>query len=274
MQKRISQREIARLANVRQETVSAVLNPNSRGNTRVSAESRERILRIAAEHNYRPNLQARILRGDSGSNLIGVLINARISQFFYDLLLPLEVELRKRHRRMIIGQLGNDAAEAESVLQNFIDYNLDGVIVLHHDISDGRRLFNHYLPLLPETVFLEVPPGVSGAAAVSIDFANGVREAVAHLAAGGRRRIALCMNDLRFLPMQMRLEGYRRGLEEAGDDDGRGQRRGRRAASGQPGGVNVLGVVGGQLVAMNSAKLRSATYIQGALVPVGGKNRD
>ena len=40
MQKRISQREIARLANVRQETVSAVLNPNSRGNTRVSAESR------------------------------------------------------------------------------------------------------------------------------------------------------------------------------------------------------------------------------------------
>lgn len=215
MQKRISQREIARLANVRQETVSAVLNPNSRGNTRVSAESRERILRIAAEHNYRPNLQARILRGDSGSNLIGVLINARISQFFYDLLLPLEVELRKRHRRMIIGQLGNDAAEAESVLQNFIDYNLDGVIVLHHDISDGRRLFNHYLPLLPETVFLEVPPGVSGAAAVSIDFANGVCEAVAHLAAGGRRRIALCMNDLRFLSMQMRLEGYRRGLEES-----------------------------------------------------------
>lgn len=216
MQKRISQREIARLANVRQETVSAVLNPNSRGNTRVSAESRERILRIAAEHNYRPNLQARILRGDSGSNLVGVLINAQISQFFYDLLLPLEVELRKRHRRMIIGQLGNDAAEAESVLQNFIDYNLDGVIVLHHDISDGRRLFNHYLPLLPETVFLEVPPGVSGAAAVSIDFANGVREAVAHLAAGGRRRIALCMNDLRFLSMQMRLEGYRRGIEEAG----------------------------------------------------------
>ena len=99
MQKRISQREIARLANVRQETVSAVLNPNSRGNTRVSAESRERILRIAAEHNYRPNLQARILRGDSGSNLVGVLINAQISQFFYDLLLPLEVELRKRHRR-------------------------------------------------------------------------------------------------------------------------------------------------------------------------------
>lgn len=85
-----------------------------------------------------PNLQARILRGDSGSNLVGVLINAQISQFFYDLLLPLEVELRKRHRRMIIGQLGNDAAEAESVLQNFIDYNLDGVIVLHHDISDGR----------------------------------------------------------------------------------------------------------------------------------------
>ena len=159
MQKRISQREIARLANVRQETVSAVLNPNSRGNTRVSAESRERILRIAAEHNYRPNLQARILRGDSGSNLVGVLINAQISQFFYDLLLPLEVELRKRHRRMIIGQLGNDAAEAESVLQNFIDYNLDGVIVLHHDISDGRRLFNHYLPLLPETVFLEGATG-------------------------------------------------------------------------------------------------------------------
>lgn len=124
-----------------------------------SAPSRaERILRIAAEHNYRPNLQARILRGDSGSNLIGVLINARISQFFYDLLLPLEVELRKRHRRMIIGQLGNDAAEAESVLQNFIDYNLDGVIVLHHDISDGGGWFNHYLPLCRRPSFSKCRP--------------------------------------------------------------------------------------------------------------------
>ncbi len=213
MQKnRISQKEIARLANVCQAAVSAVLNPNNRGNTKVGAEARERILQIAAEHNYRPNLQARILRGDGRSNLIGILINPQISQFFYDLLLPLEGALRTRHKRMIIGQLGNDVVESELVLQSFIDYNLDGVLVLHHDICERERLFRTYLPLLPTAVFLDPPIGVTGGRIVSVDYSCGVREAVEHLAAAGRQRIALCMNDALFLSMRQRLAGYRQGM--------------------------------------------------------------
>ncbi|WP_288515614.1 LacI family DNA-binding transcriptional regulator [uncultured Victivallis sp.] len=217
MPERINQKEIARLANVCQAAVSAVLNPNARGNTKVSSEVRERILRIADEYNYRPNLQARILRGNGCSNLVGVLIDPQISLFFYDLLLPLEIELRKRHKRMLIGQIGDNPEETESLLRNFLDHNLDGVIAIHHDVRDSERIFRAFLPLLPQTVFLNHPEGMPDTRAVCIDYANGVREAVLHLAAGGRRRIALCMDDAeRYLSMRMRADGYRQGLVQAG----------------------------------------------------------
>lgn len=215
MNERISQKEIARLANVCQATVSAVFNPNGRGNTKVSAEMQERIRKIAAEHNYRPNLQARILRGNSGSNLVGVLIDPQISQFFYDLLLPLERELRKSHKRMIIGQIDRESEDAEALLRNFLDYNLDGILAVHHDIREPERIFSRFLPQLPQMVFLNHPEGMPGTRAVCIDYANGVREAVTHLAGNGRSRIALCISDLRYLSMQMRFDGYRQGLEQA-----------------------------------------------------------
>ncbi len=216
MKTRISQKEIARLANVCQSTVSAVLNPANRGNTKVGAETRELILRIAAEHNYRPNLQSRQLRGDTTSNLVGVLINPQISQFFYDLLLPLERELHNIHKRMLIGLIDNDVKESEATLGNFVDYNLDGVIVLHHDIVDAERLFSEYASVLPQIVYLDPPRGSQEARFVQVDYASGVIEAVKHCVAGGRKRIALCMNDVYNPAMRRRLEGYRIGLLETG----------------------------------------------------------
>ena len=213
---RISQKEIARLANVCQSTVSAVLNPANRGNTKVGAETRELILQIAAAHNYRPNLQSRQLRGSISSNLVGVLINPQISQFFYDLLLPLERELHAVHKRMLIGQLNNDVGESEATLGNFIDYNLDGVIVLHHDIVDADRLFTEYAPMLPQMVFLDPPRNSEKARFIQVDYAAGVTEAVKYCAAGERKRIALCLNDIQNFGMNLRVEGYRAGLREAG----------------------------------------------------------
>ena len=51
---------------------------------------------------------------------------------------------------------------------------------------------------------------------VPIDYGRGVREAVRHLHAAGRKRIFLAVNDLDNGPARGRLEGFKEGLADVG----------------------------------------------------------
>ena len=64
-------KDIAQMVGVSRPAVTSVLN-NSRPNC-VSKEKREAILRIAAEHNYRPNNAAVTLKRGK-SNVIGIVM--------------------------------------------------------------------------------------------------------------------------------------------------------------------------------------------------------
>ena len=66
-------REIGRLADVSQSTVSLILNGKSEM-VRICPETRDKVLTIAREHGYAPNLLARAMRtGDTG--VIGILVS-------------------------------------------------------------------------------------------------------------------------------------------------------------------------------------------------------
>jgi len=77
--KRIRILEIARLANVSIGTVDRALH----GRKEISEATRKRILRIAAEHGYRPNLAARALSVGKPAITIGVCIPREV-HYFYD----------------------------------------------------------------------------------------------------------------------------------------------------------------------------------------------
>ncbi len=62
--------ELAKVAGVSISTVSRVLNP---GNHPVNEETRQRILALAEELDYRPNLVARSLRIDRTLTLVSSL---------------------------------------------------------------------------------------------------------------------------------------------------------------------------------------------------------
>lgn len=74
-------RDIARKANVSISTVSYALN----GNTRVSEETRTRILNIANEMNYIPNLAGQNLRRQK-TNIIAVYLSSYQGTFYGELL--------------------------------------------------------------------------------------------------------------------------------------------------------------------------------------------
>ena len=69
--KQITQKELAKLANVSQSVISLVLN-NSPLKARIPQQTRNRVLEIARQHNYRVNPVARQLRSGQ-SRLINVV---------------------------------------------------------------------------------------------------------------------------------------------------------------------------------------------------------
>lgn len=77
--RKIGVEEIARLANVSIGTVDRALH----GRKEISESTRKRILRIAQEHGYRPNLAARALSVGNAAIRIGVCIPREI-HYFYD----------------------------------------------------------------------------------------------------------------------------------------------------------------------------------------------
>ena len=66
IQKPVTMQQIARLAGVSRPAVSAVLNNRENSSIKVSQEKRERILDIARNLKYRPNLAAIQLTGKIG----------------------------------------------------------------------------------------------------------------------------------------------------------------------------------------------------------------
>jgi DNA-binding LacI/PurR family transcriptional regulator len=71
MNKRITSKELAKLAGVSSATISRAFSSDSR----ISAETRNRILSIAQEHDYQPNALARSLNSQR-SGLVALVVNS------------------------------------------------------------------------------------------------------------------------------------------------------------------------------------------------------
>lgn len=82
----ITIKDIARIAGTSRGTVDRVFN--NRG--RVSQEMTDRILAVAAEHNYMPNESAKLLATAQKHHLIGVVINSIGNRFYDDVLVGIE----------------------------------------------------------------------------------------------------------------------------------------------------------------------------------------
>lgn len=128
--KRVLMKDIAQRANVTPATVSYVLN-NARGQT-ISEETRNRILGIAKELGYVPNLTARTLASKK-SGMIGVILvkNNSLSKPWKDILYcrfisQLEELLRKRGFNILISSVDTSKLEFDIILQR----ELEGVFLL------------------------------------------------------------------------------------------------------------------------------------------------
>ena len=80
-------KDIAKAAGVSISTVSYALN----GSTKVTEQTRQRIMAIAAELNYVPNMAARTLKKQQ-TNIIGVYLADYAGSFYGELLMELNAD--------------------------------------------------------------------------------------------------------------------------------------------------------------------------------------
>lgn len=205
--------EVARVAGVSRATVSRVVNDSPK----VSPDVRRAVEKAIDRLGYRPNRAARSLV-TRRSESIGVVITETASSLFEDPFFPrlmrgISSELALKDLQLVL--LMPDASRNITRVEDYLGAgHVDGVLLasLHGDDELPARLQARGIPVV---VGGRPPRGVS-VPYVDVDNRQGARSAVAHLLAGGRRRIATIAGPADMPPGIDRLAGYRDALDEAG----------------------------------------------------------
>lgn len=207
--------DVARITGVSRCVAGQVLNGGA-GNSRAAQQTVNRIVQVAKELDYRPNLAARQLRGKR-SHTFGLLVASAGDPLRSFLVQYLDSEAVKIGCRTMIantiGKVDLGPDQFEYHLEDFARRRVDGVFCAVHNWFGGDRAA--LLERHPNTVFYE-DPGIENGSYVWVDRAQAVRLAVRHLLAKGRRRIGLALMSLSRPTHVDRLRGYQAELQAKG----------------------------------------------------------
>ena len=176
--------DIARHANVHCSTVAHVLN-GARGNTRVSPETRQRVLDSAAALGYTANRAAQQLK-TGRSHIVGLLVGPLENPFFARMVSLCREALERHGYDMVLAVRRDEEVNDLHLLHSLISRQLDGVLLWSETITQVRERIQQ--PDMARTVVMgyEIPGRDSVAAALD----TGVQAALEHLIAQGCRKIA------------------------------------------------------------------------------------
>lgn len=212
---RVTQQDIARIANVSQATVSRVLG----GDERVESEIRDRVVRVMQEHNYRPDVRARSLRNQR-THLIGLVMRREPKDLqgdpFFSLFVSEILGVLASTPYHLCVDLAASATHQDHVYDEMLrTRRVDGLILVESEPRDERvmRLQSDDFPF----VLIGNPNDVD---LYSIDNDNvfAGRLATKHLLEQGYRRIAFLAGPEHLTVSRDRLTGYRQVVCEAGSE--------------------------------------------------------
>jgi DNA-binding LacI/PurR family transcriptional regulator len=205
-------RDVAERAGVSITTVSRILNGRESG-VPIRETTRARILAVAAELGYRPNLLARALRG-SRSSLLGVIARDVSDPFHVQVLRGINTAARSRDYRLFLGHVDYQPDVAAMYGSMFEQSHADGIIIIG-DIQGGDATLDDiadrqgYVIGVSDRIERRRVPGVY------VDNERGVLLALDHLWGLGHRTI-ICVSDERTADGPFRAEVYERFMREHG----------------------------------------------------------
>jgi len=201
--------ELAKAAGVSVSTVSRALTNSAHP---VNDETRQRILALAEELGYRPNMVARSLRTDRTCT-VGIIVDNIISPFSPTIIRGIQDYLHEYHYFSVIINADWDPAAETKAIHDLISRSIDGIIFVESWLREASPALD-----LANKPYVFVHRVFSGGArnSVLVDDRYGARLAIDHLADLGHRRIAFIKGPEGWDATTNRFIGYQETLARRG----------------------------------------------------------
>jgi LacI family transcriptional regulator len=202
-------KDVAERAGVSVATVSRTLS----GYPHVNMATRERVLKVIEEMNYRPDQVARSLRRRR-TNLLGLVVSTIENVFFTELARAAEQAAREYGYNLILCNTDENPQQEATYLNILNQQMVAGVILAPApgNAAHLRPFIENGLPIVLVNRRLDhVACG-----SITSDDEEAAYQCVRHLATQGRRRIAAITGLAGVFTTQERLAGYERALAAAG----------------------------------------------------------
>ncbi|WP_327282094.1 MULTISPECIES: LacI family DNA-binding transcriptional regulator [unclassified Streptomyces] len=206
---RPTMKDVASRAGVGLKTVSRVVN----GEAGVTPDTVRRVQEAIEALGFRRNDSARVLRKGRTAT-VGLVLEDLADPFYGPLNRAVEEVARAHGALLINGSSAEDPDRERELALALCARRVDGLIVI--PAGDDHRYLEPEIRAGVATVFVDRPAGRIDADVVLSDSSGGARAGVAHLIAGGHRRIGFIGDHPRIHTATERLRGYRAAMADAG----------------------------------------------------------
>lgn len=207
----VTLKDIAKKAGVSITTVSRVIN-NKDSIIPIKEDTKNRVLEIAADLNYRPNINARSLSTKKSYNL-GLILDY-LDPYFSDIVNSIEKSSREKNYNLILSML-NDKSFEEIINNLLYQSSIEGILIGGtKKLIKKNKIFNKLKKLNVPIVliahyFNDIP-------SINIDDFKGGYLAAEHLVELGHQRIAIITGPdyKNRKDSRQRLMGYKKALTD------------------------------------------------------------
>ena len=209
LNKKVTSLEVAKLAGVSQSAVSRVY-------TSGASAAKKTILKVhkaAAALGYRPNVLARAMVSGK-SRIIGLVVAYLENQFYPDAIEKLSTQLQEKGYHVLIFMASKTAGNIDSVVEEILDYQVEGIIVASVALSSQLAKRCH-LAGVPIVLFNRSQDG-EGLSCVTSDNFSGGAKAARFLLAAGHEKIGYIAGWEGASTQRDREFGFTAALQQAG----------------------------------------------------------
>jgi LacI family transcriptional regulator len=202
-------RDIAKRAKVSTATVSRTVNQAST----VDPQLAKRVWKAIEDLGYFPNRQARALVSGR-SRVFGLIVSEITNPFFPEIIHTFETLAVEHNYEILLTSTVHDPKRMELAVRRMIEGRVDGVAILTFGMEEAllEHLRFRNLPL----VFVDVGPKAPRISNIRVCYAEGIRQAVQHLAALRHERIGFVTGPLRLRSAMARREAFVQSMNELG----------------------------------------------------------
>jgi len=208
---KLNLREIAKRARVSTATVSRAINHIPTVNPFLA----RRVWKVVKESGYYPNTLARALVSGQ-SRILGLIVSELINPFFAELVQEFESLAAQHGYEVLLRSTAGNPGSMETGIRRMIERRVDGVAVLSFGVGEQliKDLPLHCVPVVVFESVLHIP----GIGTVRIDYQNGIRQAVQHLAALRHNHIAFVAGPDQLGDTLIRKKAFQDAMAEIGSE--------------------------------------------------------